>query len=52
MEHDTRKDAVNNLQRYLRQLSYTDPDITAPPIDSIFEKATADSVVLIINYFL
>ena len=44
MEHDTRKDAVNNLQRYLRQLSYTDPDITAPPIDSIFEKATADSV--------
>lgn len=44
MEYDTRKDAVSNLQKYLRQLSYSDPDIIAPPIDSIFEQATAESV--------
>ena len=44
MRHDTEKDAINNLQRYLRQLSYTDPDIPAPPIDSIFDSATKNSL--------
>ena len=37
-------DATRNIQRYLRQLSYTDKDITAPPIDAIFDSVTADSV--------
>ena len=32
--------ATENLQRYLRQLSYHNPAITAPPIDGIFESDT------------
>ena len=44
MIYYTEKDAIRNLQRYLRQLSYTDKDIIAPPIDSIYDRATADSV--------
>lgn len=36
--------AVQNLQRYLRQLSYHDPAITAPPIDGIFASDTRKSL--------
>ena len=36
--------ATENLQRYLRQLSYHDPSITAPPIDGIFEDDTRQSL--------
>ena len=32
--------AIKNLQRYLRQLSYHVPSITAPPIDGIFASDT------------
>jgi len=44
MAYATEKDAVRNLQRYLRQLSYTDTDITTPPVDGIFESVTRQSL--------
>lgn len=34
------KNAIRNLQTYLRQLSYHNPAISAPPIDGIFDTAT------------
>lgn len=37
-------EAVENLQRYLRQISFTDNDIPTVPIDGIWESATRDSV--------
>ncbi|MBQ9131841.1 MAG: peptidoglycan-binding protein [Clostridia bacterium] len=36
--------ATENLQRYLRQLSYDTPSISAPPVDGIFESATRQSL--------
>ena len=44
MRYDTEQEAVANLQKYLRQLSYTDKDILPVPIDSVFDSATSDSV--------
>ena len=40
----TQNDAVRNLQRYLRRLSFDDPDIPRVPIDGIFDTATEDAV--------
>ena len=40
----TRPDAIRNLQRYLRRLSFDDPAIPRPPIDGIFDTATEDAV--------
>ena len=39
------KTAVRNMQRYLRQLSYTDADIPPVPIDGIFGEATSNSLI-------
>lgn len=41
-----KKEAVTNLQRYLRRLSFEDEfyDIARPPIDGIFNTATEDAV--------
>lgn len=36
--------AVRNLQTYLRQLSYHDSAITAPPVDGILNSATQQSI--------
>ena len=36
--------AIENLQRYLRQLSYSDASITPPPIDGIWERDTAQAL--------
>lgn len=36
--------AVTNLQRYLRQLSYFDSRIPAPPVDGIFDNATEQAI--------
>lgn len=36
--------AIRNLQRYLRQLSYDEDHITRPPIDGIFESDTRKSI--------
>ena len=44
MRYDTEKEAIANLQKYLRQLSYTDKDIIPVPIDSVFGSVTSDSV--------
>jgi len=38
------KEYVLNLQRYLRQLSATEPDITPPPLDGIFDTATEQAL--------
>lgn len=38
--HENEAQAIENLQRYLRQLSYHNSNITPPPIDGIFEKDT------------
>ena len=45
MAHSTERDAIRNLQRYLRQLSYTDTDIPSPAVDGIFDTATRDSLL-------
>lgn len=37
--------AIRNLQTYLRQLSYHDSSITAPPIDGIFDTDTEKSLM-------
>lgn len=44
MKHDTERDAIANLQKYLRQLSYTDSDIIPVPLDAVFGSVTSDSV--------
>lgn len=43
-QKETEALAIENLQRYLRQLSYHDSAITAPPIDGIFESDTQQSL--------
>lgn len=43
-DHQNYPSAVRNLQRYLRQLSYEDESITAPPIDGIFERDTEQAL--------
>lgn len=42
--HPNQAPAVENLQRYLRQLSYDEPEIPAPPIDGIFESQTEEAL--------
>lgn len=37
-------DAIRNLQRYLRQLSYDEERITRPPVDGIFESDTREAL--------
>lgn len=39
------KEAIKNVQRYLRQLSYTDSDIPPVPIDGIFGEVTENSLI-------
>lgn len=39
-KYENETQAIFNLQRYLRQLSYHHPEITPPPIDGIFERDT------------
>ena len=38
------QEAIFNLQKYLRAISYTDDSVIAPPIDGIFDSATEQSV--------
>lgn len=40
MSRPFEKQAVTNLQRYLRQLAYEDSTMTQPPIDGIFDTVT------------
>ena len=43
-QHQNEAEAIKNLQRYLRQLSYHEPLIFAPPIDGIFASDTRRSL--------
>ena len=42
--YENEAEAILNLKRYLRQLSYHYPQITAPPIDGIFDRDTERSL--------
>ena len=42
--HPNYPPSVERLQRYLRQLSYDEPTLQAPPIDGIFETQTEDAL--------
>ncbi len=42
--HPNYSPAVANLQRYLRQLAYSTPEIGPVPVDGIFESATRDAL--------
>ena len=43
-ESSTRHDAIRNLQRYLRRLSYEQSTITPVPVDGIFESETEEAL--------
>ena len=43
-EPATKRDAVRNLQRYLRRLSYEYPTISPPPVDGIFAARTEEAL--------
>ena len=43
-QHDNQKEAIRNLQRYLRQLAYFDDTLGEVPIDGIFDSATEDAL--------
>lgn len=45
MTHQNEKEAIFNMQRYLRQLSYHDSMIPAPPLDGVFNTATKNSLM-------
>ena len=45
MRQNNEREAVRNIQRYLRRLSYTDPSIPPVPIDGIFGEATRASLM-------
>ena len=43
-QHSTNRDAVMNLQRYLRRLSYEENEILPIPVDGIFESRTEEAL--------
>ena len=43
-EPTTKADAVRNLQRYLRRLSYEHPEILPVPVDGIFADRTTEAL--------
>lgn len=44
MERVNEREAIRNLQRYLRQLSFVNPEIPTPPIDGIYGTRTKEAV--------
>ena len=38
------QEAIFNLQKYLRAISFADPRVLRPPLDGIFDNATTESV--------
>lgn len=44
MTRPNEREAIYNLQRYLRQLSYHDAAIPSPPLDGVMDTATADAL--------
>ena len=49
MRQYTEESAIRNLQRYLRQLSYFDSSIPAPPVDGIFGVVTREALIAFQN---
>lgn len=43
-EHQNNRAAIENLQRYLRQIALSDGGFPPPPIDGIFESATEEAL--------
>ena len=43
-DHPNYAQAVENLQRYLRQLAYWEENLPMPPVDGIFESRTEESL--------
>ena len=43
-DQNTEAIAIRNLQRYLRQLSYDEESIQAPPVDGVFASDTEDAL--------
>lgn len=43
-QENNEREYILNLQRYLRQLSVTEPSLKAPPLDGIYDTATQDAV--------
>ena len=44
-ENDFERDAIMNVQKYLRHLSFHDEDIGDVPIDGIWDSATRDALI-------
>lgn len=44
MARENEREAIRNLQRYLRQLSYFNEEIGEAPIDGIFDEATREAL--------
>ncbi len=44
MPHPNQAEATRNIQKYLRQLSYSNESISSPPIDGIFDAATENAL--------
>ena len=44
-ENNFERDAITNIQRYLRQLSFHDDGIGDLPIDGIWDRATQDALI-------
>ena len=43
-DYATKEQAVRNLQRYLRRLSYEEASILPPPVDGMFDDRTAEAL--------
>ncbi|MBQ3063682.1 MAG: peptidoglycan-binding protein [Clostridia bacterium] len=44
MARNNERDAIRNLQRYLRQLSFVNEEIPTPPLDGIYDTRTREAV--------
>ena len=44
MTKPNEREAIFNLQRYLRQLSYHDTAIPSPPLDGVMDTVTTDAL--------
>lgn len=44
-QNDFERDAILNVQRYLRQLSFHDQNIGDVPLDGIWDRATRDALI-------
>ena len=43
--NDFERDAIRNIQRYLRHLSFHNEDIPTVPLDGIYDRSTRESVI-------